>query len=79
MAIQHPPGNHGETGGTPPRSRPGLTVDMGRARRIGGFTYLPRQDWVFEGVVDRYRFEISLDGMHWTTRYHFTDEDTEGL
>ena len=47
---------------------PSLTVDMGRPRRIGGFAYLPRQDWVFEGVVDRYRFEISLDGTHWTTQ-----------
>jgi alpha-L-fucosidase len=47
---------------------PSLTVDMGRARRIGGFAYLPRQDWVFEGVVDRYRFETSVDGTHWTTR-----------
>jgi alpha-L-fucosidase len=47
---------------------PSLTVDMGRTRRIGGFAYLARQDWVFEGVVDRYRFETSLDGTHWTTR-----------
>jgi alpha-L-fucosidase len=47
---------------------PSLTVDTGRARRIGGFAYLPRQDWVFEGVVDRYRFETSLDGTRWTTR-----------
>jgi alpha-L-fucosidase len=47
---------------------PSLTVDMGRARRIGGFAYLPRQDWVFEGVVDRYRLETSLDGTHWTTQ-----------
>ncbi|MBI2513298.1 MAG: alpha-L-fucosidase [Opitutae bacterium] len=45
-----------------------LTVDMGRAHRIGGFAYLPRQDWVFEGVVDRYRFETSLDGKQWTTQ-----------
>jgi alpha-L-fucosidase len=49
-------------GSTPPS----LTVDMGRVRRIGGFAYLPRQDWVFQGVVDRYRFETSLDGTHWT-------------
>jgi alpha-L-fucosidase len=47
---------------------PSLTVDMGRTRRIGGFAYLARQDWVFEGFVDRYRFETSLDGTHWTTR-----------
>jgi alpha-L-fucosidase len=47
---------------------PALTVDMGRARRIGGFAYLPRQDWVFEGVADRYRFETSLDGTRWATQ-----------
>ena len=41
---------------------------MGRVRRIGGFAYLPRQDWVFQGVVDRYRFETGLDGTHWTTQ-----------
>ncbi|MCG6925911.1 MAG: discoidin domain-containing protein, partial [Acidobacteria bacterium] len=46
---------------------PSLSVDMGRVHRIGGFAYLPRQDWVFQGVVDRYRFETSLDGTHWTT------------
>ena len=48
--------------------RPTLTVDMGRVQRIGGFAYLPRQDWVFIGVVDRYKFETSLDGTHWATQ-----------
>ncbi len=48
-------------------ARPSLTIDMGGARRIGGFAYLPRQDWIFIGVVDRYKFETSLDGAHWTT------------
>ncbi|MBK9989265.1 MAG: alpha-L-fucosidase [Verrucomicrobia bacterium] len=48
-------------------ARPSLTIDMGSVRRIGGFAYLPRQDWVFVGVVDRYKFETSLDGTHWTT------------
>jgi alpha-L-fucosidase len=48
--------------------RPGLTVDMGRVYWINGFAYLPRQDWVFIGVVDRYKFETSLDGVHWTTQ-----------
>lgn len=51
-----------------PADRPSLTVDMGAARRIAGFAYLPRQDWNFRGVVDRYRFETSLDGKHWTVR-----------
>lgn len=49
-------------------ARPSLTIDMGLARRIGGFAYLPRQDWVFIGVVDRYRFETSLDGTQWATQ-----------
>ncbi|PTY07527.1 coagulation factor 5/8 type domain-containing protein [Opitutaceae bacterium EW11] len=49
-------------------ARPSLTVDMGSVRKIGGFAYLPRQDWVFIGVVDRYRFETSTDGEHWTTQ-----------
>jgi alpha-L-fucosidase len=44
-----------------------LTVDMGAPRRISGFAYLPRQDWNFRGVVDRYRFETSLNGTLWTT------------
>jgi len=49
-------------------TRPSLRVDMGAPRRIRGFAYLPRQDWNFQGVVDRYRFETSLDGTHWTTQ-----------
>jgi alpha-L-fucosidase len=54
------------TAGQP--GHPSLTVDMGSAHRIGGFAYLPRQDWVFQGVVDRYQFETSLDGANWTTQ-----------
>jgi alpha-L-fucosidase len=42
-------------------------VDMGKTHRVGGFTYLPRQDGLLNGVVERYRFETSVDGMHWTT------------
>jgi alpha-L-fucosidase len=49
-----------------PDHPPRLTIDLGATQRIGGFAYLPRQDWVFEGVVDRYRFETSVDGQHWT-------------
>jgi alpha-L-fucosidase len=42
-----------------------LTVDMGRALRIGGFSYLPSSDAI--GAIDSYRFETSLDGRNWTT------------
>jgi len=44
-----------------------LVIDMGGIRRIRGFAYLPRQDWNFKGVVDRYRFETSVDGIRWVT------------
>jgi alpha-L-fucosidase len=44
-----------------------LTVDMGASHRIGGFTYLPRQDGNPNGTVEIYRFETSADGTNWTT------------
>lgn len=44
-----------------------ITVDMGTVRRIGGFTYVPRQDGLLNGVVEKYRFETSADGLTWTT------------
>jgi alpha-L-fucosidase len=44
-----------------------LTVDMGNSHRIGGFTYLPRQDGNRNGVVETYRFETSMDGQNWRT------------
>jgi len=44
-----------------------ITVDLGKTHRIGGFTYLPRQDGLLNGVVEKYRFETSADGVTWTT------------
>ena len=44
-----------------------ITVDMGATNRIGGFTYLPRQDGLLNGVVEKYRFETSTDNVTWTT------------
>jgi alpha-L-fucosidase len=44
-----------------------ITVDMGATHRIGGFTYLPRQDGLLNGVVENYRFETSTDNVTWTT------------
>ena len=44
-----------------------ITVDMGTTHRIGGFTYLPRQDGMLNGAVEKYRFETSADGVNWTT------------
>ena len=44
-----------------------ITVDMGTTHRIGGFTYLPRQDGLLNGIVEKYRFETSADGSAWAT------------
>jgi alpha-L-fucosidase len=44
-----------------------LTVDMGHDFRIGGVSYLPRQDGDLTGVVDEFSFESSIDGIDWTT------------
>ncbi len=44
-----------------------ITVDMGTSHRIGGFTYLPRQDGNPNGTIENYRFETSMDGTNWTT------------
>jgi alpha-L-fucosidase len=44
-----------------------ITIDMGTSHRIGGFVYLPRQDGIPNGIVERYRFETSTDGLTWTT------------
>ena len=44
-----------------------LTVDMGQGHDVNGFSYLPRQDGVTDGVVDTYRLETSGDGKTWTT------------
>lgn len=44
-----------------------ITIDMGTSHRIGGFTYLPRQDGNLNGTAENYRFETSADGTNWTT------------
>lgn len=42
-----------------------ISIDMGAARQIKAFGYLPRQDKQPDGIVDRYTFYTSLDGMEW--------------
>jgi len=43
-----------------------ITIDSGTSRWLGGFTYLPRQDGNLNGVVEKYRFETSTNGLDWT-------------
>jgi alpha-L-fucosidase len=44
-----------------------VTVDMKRIEKLGGFSYLPRQDKRPDGIVESYRFETSVDGKIWKT------------
>ncbi len=44
-----------------------ITIDMGSFHRIAGLAYLPRRDGSREGIVERFRFETSVDGKDWTT------------
>ncbi|MBT8044530.1 MAG: alpha-L-fucosidase [Verrucomicrobiae bacterium] len=52
------------SGGTDPLPH-SLTVDFGEKLEINGFTYLPRQDGVKGGILDRYKVELSRDGRKW--------------
>ena len=43
-----------------------ITVDMGSAKSLAGFTYTPRTG-VLHGMVDQFTFQLSLDGKTWQT------------
>ncbi len=42
-----------------------VVVDMGESHELSGFLYLPRQDSITAGNVDRYAFYVSADGKEW--------------
>ena len=44
-----------------------LVVDLGSARAIGGFKYLPRQDSSYNGTLANWRLQTSADGVTWAT------------
>jgi len=43
-----------------------MTIDLGEVKQIGGMTYLTRQDKVPNGMIDKYRIELSTDGKSWS-------------
>ncbi|BCM92714.1 hypothetical protein IAD21_04596 [Abditibacteriota bacterium] len=47
-----------------------ITVDMGEALTLKGFTYLPRQDGTTRGMVTAGRLEVSADGQNWMEAWH---------
>lgn len=42
-----------------------MTIDLGGTKRIKAFSYLPRQDGQPAGLVSKYEFETSADGLAW--------------
>lgn len=48
-----------------PKENNALTVDMGAEMSLTGFTYLPRHDGSSNGLIDRYVFQVSVDGVKW--------------
>ena len=44
-----------------------IAIDMGSIKTLKGFTYLPRQDHTFHGMIDKYTFQVSTDGKTWQT------------
>lgn len=43
-----------------------IIVDMGHTEPVAGFVYTPRQDGDTGGIVFRYRFSVSDNGIDWT-------------
>jgi|GEM_PF-1931544 len=42
-----------------------LQINMGTARNLNGFRYLPRQDNYAVGNIGQYEFYVSMDGINW--------------
>lgn len=43
-----------------------VDVDLTREYEIKAFSYLPRQDGQFDGIVDQYAYYVSSNGVDWT-------------
>ncbi len=43
-----------------------VTIDMGEPLPVKGFTYTPRQDQWENGIIQKARFELSVDGKIWS-------------
>ena len=66
-AIDGDPGSvwHTQWDGASPPPPHSLIVDLGHAQQVHGFRYLPRQDSSQNGVIAKYRFYVSENGVEW--------------
>ena len=56
---------HTELGAKAPRLPHALEIALGGEYVVTGFRYLPRQDGKTDGMVARYSFYVSADGVNW--------------
>jgi hypothetical protein len=56
---------HSQWNGAAPPPPHSLVVDMKRPTRVTGFKVLPRQDGSPNGVIGRFKFYVSVDGVDW--------------
>lgn len=58
---------HTQYSGTKAESPHYVTIDMGKEIAIKGFLATPRMDGSSNGLIRKYKFEVSNDGEKWTT------------
>ena len=56
---------HSQWNGAAPPPPHSFVVDMKRPMRVTGFKVLPRQDASTNGVIGRFNFYVSVDGVDW--------------
>lgn len=42
-----------------------ISIDLKTVQLLSSFSYLPRQDKQLDGIVDRFAFSVSIDGISW--------------
>lgn len=68
-ALDDNPKSHWHTQWKPKRPKPPheIQIDMGKEMELVGFSQLPRQDHLPNGVITKYEFYVSNDKKNWGT------------
>ena len=66
-AIDGNPGTmwHTQWQAASPRPPHEIQINLGATRNVAGFGYLPRQDGLTVGMISKYEFYVSMDGVSW--------------